>query len=86
VRKGLARTSQWFRHLWSNGDTSNRTQRLMVERDVVDGVTVRVIELTGSAGDIILMHPWAVHAPSPNCGATPRIMLSHSVFRVGTLA
>src|SRR6185369_12382070 len=78
VRKRLARASQWFRALWSDGNNHDRTQCFMVEGGVVDGVPVRVIELTGSPGDIILMHPWAFHAPSANCGTTPRIMVSHS--------
>jgi ectoine hydroxylase-related dioxygenase (phytanoyl-CoA dioxygenase family) len=33
------------------------------------------------AGDVVLMHPWTFHAPAPNCGAKPRIMVGHSVYR-----
>jgi hypothetical protein len=86
VRRVLARVSKWFRDLWSDGDNHERIQRFMIAGGVVDDVPVRVIELTGSPGDIILMHPWALHAPSPNCGTTPRIMVSHSVFRVDAFA
>ncbi|MCC6615237.1 MAG: phytanoyl-CoA dioxygenase family protein [Anaerolineae bacterium] len=86
VRNVLARASAWFRNLWANGGDTDRIRRFMTEGDVVDGVAVRVIELTGSPGDVILMHPWAFHAPSPNCGTTPRVMMSHSVFRAGALA
>ena len=38
------------------------------------GVPVRVVELTGRAGDIVIGHPWLLHAPAPNCGTTPRFM------------
>jgi hypothetical protein len=48
---------------------------------VLDGVPLRVAELLGEPGDVTLMHPWAFHAPSANCGTGPRMMVSHSLFR-----
>lgn len=80
VRHALAQRYEWLRTLWSGGGGSDRIRRFMVEGAVIDGVSLRVIELTGNPGDIVLLHPWALHAPAPNCGATPRIMVSHSVF------
>ena len=59
----------------------DRIQRFMIEGRVIDGATVRVLELTGVPGEVFLMHPWTFHDPSPNCGSTPRMMVSHSVFR-----
>lgn len=47
----------------------------------VDGAPVRLVELTGSPGDVVLMHPWLLHAASENCSAAPRLMLSQSIFR-----
>jgi hypothetical protein len=35
---------------------------------------VRVVELAAGAGDVVIGHPWLLHAGAPNCGAAPRIM------------
>jgi len=40
----------------------------------VEGIEVRVVELTGQAGDAVLCHPWLVHAGSPNALNTARLM------------
>ena len=40
----------------------------------VDGLTVRVGELTGAAGDLVIGHPWLLHAPAPNRTSRPRLM------------
>jgi ectoine hydroxylase-related dioxygenase (phytanoyl-CoA dioxygenase family) len=40
---------------------------------------LRVVELTGASGDVILLHPWLFHAPAPNRPATPRMMVGHNV-------
>jgi hypothetical protein len=41
----------------------------------VDGMHLRAEELTGHAGEVILMNPRSFHAPAPNCLDTPRMML-----------
>lgn len=46
-----------------------------------DGIDVQVEELTGAPGDVVITHPWTVHAGASNVGSTPRIMLGHRVFR-----
>jgi phytanoyl-CoA dioxygenase PhyH len=81
IRNALMRRDAWLRDLWSKGGDDDRIQRFMVEGRTIDGAAVRVLELTGAPGDLFLMHPWTFHAPSPNCGSTPRMMISHSVFR-----
>ncbi len=81
VRRTLARSNAWLRELWSaNAANADRERRFMVEGAVVDGIPLRVVELTGAPGDIIVMHPWMLHAAAPNCDSAPRMMLSHSVF------
>jgi ectoine hydroxylase-related dioxygenase (phytanoyl-CoA dioxygenase family) len=40
----------------------------------IDGVPVRVVELTGEPGDMVFCHPTIVHCASPNHGAQPRFM------------
>jgi hypothetical protein len=46
----------------------------------LDGVQVRVGEMLGEPGDVILMHPLILHAPTPNVLATPRMMLTQFVY------
>jgi hypothetical protein len=41
---------------------------------VVEGVPVRVAELAGEAGDVVIGHPWLLHCGAPNCGPAPRLM------------
>jgi hypothetical protein len=41
---------------------------------VVADVRVRVVELAGEAGDLVIGHNWLLHAGAPNCGSRPRIM------------
>jgi Phytanoyl-CoA dioxygenase (PhyH) len=82
VRDSLAASHPWLRSLWCGGaDTQDRVARFMAEGECIGDIPVRVAELTGAPGDVILMHPWTFHAPAPNCGQTPRFMISHSVFR-----
>lgn len=86
ARKALIREYPWFRALCSKEDSADRVRRFMSEPSLVDGVEVRVVEVTGEPGDVYLMHPWMLHNLSPNCAATPRIQLNTTVYRSGVLA
>jgi hypothetical protein len=79
VRKALRRAVPWLRDLWSAREAEDRVQRFMGATAQFEGVTLRVVEMTGSAGDVNLMHPWLVHAPAPNCGSRARMMLTERV-------
>ena len=35
---------------------------------------VRISELTGDPGDIVIGHPWLLHSAAANCGTQPRFM------------
>ena len=35
--------------------------------------------VTGEPGDVWLMHPWMLHAPSANCSERPRMVLTERV-------
>jgi hypothetical protein len=52
----------------------DRTGFFMETGTEIDGVPVRVVELTGEPGDIVFCHPIMLHCPSPNHGAQPRFM------------
>ena len=46
----------------------------MDRETVVDGVPLRVVELTGEPGDMVFCHPVMVHCAAPNRGTRPRFM------------
>jgi ectoine hydroxylase-related dioxygenase (phytanoyl-CoA dioxygenase family) len=54
----------------------------MIDGTVVDGVPLRVVELTGEPGDVVLMHSDCFHAAAPNRLAEPRMMLTDMIVSV----
>ena len=46
---------------------------------LVRGVPVRIVELTGAAGDVFITHPALLHAPAMNVRARPRLMMTQRV-------
>lgn len=52
----------------------DRSQRFMEEGAVIDGVPVRVVEMTSGTGDAVLWHPALYHSRSFNCISVPRFM------------
>jgi hypothetical protein len=79
----LKRTHPWFRELWTTDRPMDRRRAFMDTATQVLGIDVQVVEFFGEPGEIILMHPWMVHAAAPNCGCEPRIMLSLSIAAHG---
>jgi hypothetical protein len=82
-RRLFAQSATWLHDLLAPAAPAapERIQRFMDEGAEINGTHVRVVELTGAAGDVILMHPWVLHAPAANCGTMPRFMVSESVYR-----
>lgn len=81
IRARLAARSEWFRDLWRPVPGQDRVEPFMIQGAIVDGVQVRVVELTGQPGDLVLWHPALIHGGSPNCNDHPRFMLTHTAFR-----
>jgi hypothetical protein len=52
----------------------DRTAAFMDGETIVEGVPLRVVELTGEPGDMVFCHPVMVHCVAPNRGARPRFM------------
>jgi Phytanoyl-CoA dioxygenase (PhyH) len=78
------RRDDWFRALSRPGDDDpSRTARFMDRDHDADGIAVRVAELTGQPGDVVLTHPWVLHSWSSNTGSYPRMMLTKNLFRRG---
>ena len=83
ARNGLIRTSSWVKQLCSRDGDDGRVQRFMERGEVSGDVELRVIEMTGEPGDVLLTHPLLLHAPAKNCASVPRIVLASTVFRSG---
>jgi ectoine hydroxylase-related dioxygenase (phytanoyl-CoA dioxygenase family) len=48
---------------------------------VIDGVEVKVVEITGASGDVFLTHPLLLHAAARNCASVPRLVFSRTAYR-----
>jgi hypothetical protein len=73
-RKAFFRSHEWLHALVSDDERPEaRMDRFSTEADL-DGLPVRVVELTGGAGDIVLAHPLTAHCVAPNCSDRPRVM------------
>jgi hypothetical protein len=79
VKRRLTRDHPWFRALCEEG--GDRVAQFMVDGDEIDGVRVRVVELTGDPGDLEVVLPWTLHNAAPNAAAAPRIMVTNSCVR-----
>jgi len=53
---------------------ADRIAAFMDGETIVEGVPLRVVELTGEPGDMVFCHPVMVHCAAPNRGARPRFM------------
>jgi hypothetical protein len=80
ARRKLIANAPWFGELSSTRPGEDRIQRFMHDGAEADGVPVRVCEMLGEPGDVILMHPLMLHAPMPNVLQTPRMMLTQFVY------
>jgi hypothetical protein len=76
AKKQLIADKDWFARLASGAGRGDRIRLFMEEGAVVDDAKVRVVEMTGDAGDIYFMHPNLLHAPSPNVRDQPRLVLT----------
>ena len=74
-----------FRDL-THDPSGDRVERFMGTDTDVDGIAVRVVELSGRAGDAVLCHPWMVHTGSPNTLDEPRLIRACRVHRRTFLA
>jgi Phytanoyl-CoA dioxygenase (PhyH) len=83
ARMRLIRAYPWVKALCSRDEKADRVRRFMSKGTIVDGVEVRVVEMIGEAGDVVLVHPMILHAPAMNCSSVPRLVLSATAFRAG---
>jgi ectoine hydroxylase-related dioxygenase (phytanoyl-CoA dioxygenase family) len=81
VKAQLRRVHPWLRDLWQPGGDTERIHRYLTAGTVIDGVHVRVEELTGEPGDAVIMHPRLLHVVAPNTLPAPRMMLLQFLHR-----
>ncbi|MFI4973657.1 MAG: phytanoyl-CoA dioxygenase family protein [Caulobacterales bacterium] len=81
IVKRLKRDSPWIADLCSKGEEKpGRVERFMHEGAEFRGVPLRVAEMTGQPGDLILWQPNLLHTYSPaNCLSTPLLVLSATI-------
>lgn len=80
ARKLLIAREPWYAALETRRKGEDRVARFMAEGGVADGVPVRVAEMLGEPGDVILMDPLMLHATTRNVRDTPRMMLTEWVY------
>ena len=81
-RKRLLSADPWLVELSSHSEPSDpeRVARFMDRTTEVRGVSCRVVELTGSPGDLVLCNLGMLHAPAANNSDEPRFMRVKFLF------
>ena len=69
----------YIRDLHTDGDATDRAARFMNCAEEHEGIPLRVVENTGMAGDVILLHPLVLHVATSNNGRAPRFLLSGGI-------
>lgn len=77
LRKALGERDPWLAELWGSRPEPaiDRRRRFLDDGALIDGVPMRVIEVTGEPGDAYIVRSDIFHAPAPNALDEPRIML-----------
>jgi hypothetical protein len=75
LRERFHRSHPWLMALTGLAPSpADRIAAFMDTETTVEGVPLRVVELTGEPGDMVFCHPVMVHCVAPNRGARPRFM------------
>jgi hypothetical protein len=74
-RDRFHRSHPWLMALTGQAPSpADRIGAFMDRETNVEGVPLRVVELTGEPGDMVFCHPLMVHCVAPNRGPRPRFM------------
>ena len=74
ARRALMNSDPWLKALCAESEEEDRTGRFMATEHVIADIPVRVVELIGEPGDVVIGHPWLLHSGWPNHGDRPRFM------------
>lgn len=80
ARKAFMKSHAWLQTLGAAKGPDWLERQLGLEEEI-GGIQVRVDELTGAPGDIVIGHPWLLHAPAPNRAPRPRFMRVQRIHR-----
>lgn len=81
TRDSFMASHPWLKELKTDDGDPDRNARFMDLDTDIGGVSVRVVELTGQPGDIVITHPWVFHCRSPNVNDVPRLMRTKGIYR-----
>jgi hypothetical protein len=82
MKAKLARDYPWFADLWHEPIAeSGQLRRYLGDGTIIDDIPVRVAELCGRPGDVMLMNQRVLHVAAPNILDSPRMMLSDFISR-----
>lgn len=74
ARRALMQSDPWLQGLNAESDEGDWTTRLVGSGHEIADARLRVVELSGEPGDVVVGHPWLLHTPWPNHGDRPRFM------------
>jgi len=69
----------YLRDLHADSEPDQRVGRFMARAETHDGIPLQVVEMTGAAGDVLLLHPLLLHVAAANNGRAPRFLLSGGI-------
>ena len=75
----LLQSHPYIGDLHHAGEPEKRVARFVDRAEEVDGIPVQVIEMTGAAGDVFVLHPLLLHVAAPNKATEPRFLLSGGI-------
>jgi len=81
VRNAFYTSHPWLQKLTNSHDPEDRIKYFMQDSNDIDGVPVKVSQIKGKAGDVVVTHPWLLHASSPNCTDQVKMMRVHRIHR-----
>jgi hypothetical protein len=81
-RRSFLRSDPGLRALTEEDPAKRAAATTFTSPHEIAGIPVRVAELTGVAGDVIVAHPWQLHARAPHCASAPRMVRSKDVYRL----
>jgi hypothetical protein len=58
----------------ASGEAAAATEMPVTKMSVTKMPVTKMYQITGKAGDVVLMHPWLIHTGSTNCVDAPRLM------------
>ena len=77
--RALIQSDPWLIQLSTKTEKRNRIDHFMHTPYRTANTSLYVEELTGNPADVIVGHPWLLHATTHNCGKYPRMMCVHKI-------